>query len=606
MSAPRWWRAVEHPATPWVLVCVAVLLASPAFRVGLLFEDWGQRMLLAGDAFDPLAMFRVARDPAELAQARDIGLAPWWSDPELRLAFFRPLSVLTHRLDWRLWPTHPWVCVAHTFAWWALAAFAAWRAYLRLLPSRGAAVLATFAWAADDARGTAVGWLANRNTLVASAFGLGAVALHLRARDGGGWAARAAAVALLAAALLSGEAGVGAVLWLVALAACLEPDRRRAAGALAPYALAVVPWLLVWKGLGFGAANSGAYVDPVTDPGRWTLALLERGPVDWAAQWVGPVATAASMTATPLRLAWLAPAVAVCGGVLAWAWPLVRTDARAAASLLGSLLALLPVVSVFPSERVLAFVGFGAAALLGRGLHELAHPPAVAARPWRLATWALAGLALAVGPAGLPLAIDANRAVISLSTAPWDRWPSAGDDLTGLDVVSLTAPCSMCSGYLIPYRLATGRSAPARWRVVAPAWDRVTVVRTGPRALEVSTAHGFAPAPGAASEWFGPIGPHVLAQQLDATFQSWRRPFPPGAVVDVGVFRVTVLSVTDDGRPLRVRLDFERSLDDPALRLVRFSGDRMEDVAAPAVGASVTFAPEPVPFAPPPREDGAR
>jgi hypothetical protein len=363
-AGPWWWRWAGSGWAPWALLAVTLLLGAPAFRVGLLFEDWGQRMLLVGDTFDPLQVFRLARDPEELRAAQGIGLAPWWADPEVRLAFLRPVSALTHRLDWRWWPDAPWAHVLHTFAWWAAAGFAAWRAYLRLLPSRAAAALATFAWAADDARGTAVGWLANRNTFVASAFGLAALALHLRARDTGEAWARWLAVGMLGAALFSAEAGVGACVYLLAVSVALEPRWTARGAPCGRTPSRWVPWLVAWKGLGFGAARSGAYVDPVSEPLRWVVAAAERAPLDWAAQWTGPLATASSMTAFPERVGWLLPAAAVCAAVLGWAAPLARADARSAAALGGSLLALLPVASVFPSERVLAFVGFGASALV--------------------------------------------------------------------------------------------------------------------------------------------------------------------------------------------------------------------------------------------------
>jgi hypothetical protein len=593
---PWWWRAAGHPATPFVLLGLVLVLGAPAFRVGLLFEDWGQRALLSAPTFDPTATFRLARDPEELRAAQAIGLAPWWSDPELRLAFLRPLSAWTHRLDWQWWPELPVLRVVHTFAWWALASFAAWRAYLRLLPSRSAAVLATFAWAADDARAIAVGWLANRNTLVAAAFGLGAVALHLRWRETRAARDQLAAVALLAAALFSAEAAVGAVLYLAVAAVVLESGVRNIGRAGLPYLAAVVPWVVVWKGSSFGAARSGSYFDPVGEPLLWLSAGVRHAPISFAAQWTGPLGTAWSFTAPPWNLAWSGLAVAVCAFVWAWARPLVAVDDRMRFAWLGAVASLLPIAAVFPSERVLAFVGFGASALLARALHDLVESPALRPRPWRLATRALALPALVLGPLALPFAIDANRAVLRLTTEPWDGWAEDDATLPQADVVSLTAPCSMCSGYLLYYREGLGLPVPRSWRVVAASWDRVRITRTGPRTLDVEPAQGFAAPPGTAAEAHGVMGPHLLVQQLDATFQSGRTPFPIGASVDVGTFVATVRSRTADLRPLRVELRFGTDLDDPSLRLVRYTSGHMVDVAPPAVGETVELAPEAVPF----------
>jgi hypothetical protein len=86
----------------------------------------------------------------------------------------------------------------------------------------------------------------------------------------------------------------------------------------------------------------------------------------------------------------------------------------------------------------------------------------------------------------------------------------------------------------------------------------------------------------------------VLAQQLDATFQAWREPFPVGTTVDVGAFVARVDTLTADGRPARVTL----TLDGGPVRFVRYTDGRMVDVALPPVGGSLVFEPEGVPFAP--------
>ncbi|MDP7112513.1 MAG: hypothetical protein QGH45_11140, partial [Myxococcota bacterium] len=92
------------------LVC---LLSLPTLGFGLMADDHVHRLviqtwqgkvtlppLLDTDMRHPLldtfVFFRG--DPALAAEVEEQGLLPWWAAPDLKAAFFRPLSVVTHML----------------------------------------------------------------------------------------------------------------------------------------------------------------------------------------------------------------------------------------------------------------------------------------------------------------------------------------------------------------------------------------------------------------------------------------------------------------------------------------------------------------------------
>ena len=85
-----------------------MLLCLPALGVGWQSDDYFHRVVLRGDVetgYSPLELFSVMRHgPEVLRQYVDLGLFPWWTSEELRLAFFRYLSSATQWLDYRLWP----------------------------------------------------------------------------------------------------------------------------------------------------------------------------------------------------------------------------------------------------------------------------------------------------------------------------------------------------------------------------------------------------------------------------------------------------------------------------------------------------------------------
>ena len=74
-------------------------------------HDYYHRTVLLGtlrfrDLFGPpVEMFRFFRgDPIRTGRVMDFGLFPWWTDPTIKGEFLQALTVLTHRLDYALWP----------------------------------------------------------------------------------------------------------------------------------------------------------------------------------------------------------------------------------------------------------------------------------------------------------------------------------------------------------------------------------------------------------------------------------------------------------------------------------------------------------------------
>ena len=104
--------------------------------------------------------------------------------PDFRMSFWRPLSSLTHVLDHVLWPRSFVLAHAQSMLW-----FAALLAVVAVLYRRfhvpWIAHLALLLYALDDARGWVLGWVANRNALVAATLAFAALAVHDRVRRDG-------------------------------------------------------------------------------------------------------------------------------------------------------------------------------------------------------------------------------------------------------------------------------------------------------------------------------------------------------------------------------------------------------------------------------------
>ena len=230
---------------PFAAAGLSVLLAMPAVGVGWVLDDYYHRTVLLERSRlrdllgPPSEMFRFFRgDPDRTGRLMDIGLFPWWTDPNLKAEFLQALTVLTHRLDYALWPDSPDADACPQ----PVLARDRGACHGVLLPAdtwhklgggcRGVAVRG------GRRAGATVGFLANRNVLVAATFGVSALIAHDRARRDGSRLAGLLAPLLLMAALFAKEEGIGTCAYLAAYALFVDP-RGRWRGVPGP--LAVMP-----------------------------------------------------------------------------------------------------------------------------------------------------------------------------------------------------------------------------------------------------------------------------------------------------------------------------------------------------------------------------
>lgn len=308
------------------------------------------------------------------------GGLPWYTLPELRISFWRPLASLLAQGEHMLSGGRAWVAHLHSGLWFVALVVLVCGLYARLIPA--AAPLAALVFALDEVHTLPVLWAANRNALVAAVFGVGALGLHLRAREQGDRRAAVGAWLCLVGALGAGEAGLGAFAYLAAYEGFGRSDPwSRRMKALAPALGLGLLWAALYKAQGFGSSGSTLYVDPVGEPWAWLGQAPEK-----SARLAG-----ALLTGWSADLGLFAPALrgaqAVVGGlaVLGAAalgrvlWPELRPEERRALRWLGpgALGATVPVLSTFALDRLLLWASLAAAVAVAAGLE------AAGRRGWR-------------------------------------------------------------------------------------------------------------------------------------------------------------------------------------------------------------------------------
>jgi hypothetical protein len=590
-----WWRdelAVRIKAglashrLPVFLALLAALLTLPTLWQGWVADDLIHRqILLATDLPAALRGLFVFVDPGEGLQLMDLdvdlGTMPWWSLSGLHISFFRPLSALTHWLDYRLWPASSLWMHAQNVIWYAAICGLATRLYRRLMGFTWAAGLAALFFALDPLHLGAVAWLANRNVLLSLFFSLAALLFHDRWRrhawPPGAWLAPIS----LALALLSAESAVATAGFLLAHALFLDQDTwRRRVRALLPYGLVLLVWGLVYQQLGYGAWGSGFYTDPLREPARYASAVLERGPILLLAQWLGLIPLPYNLLSAPAaRVVWIL-ALLFLASLALLLLPLIRRDPVASFLALGMLVAVVPTCAInLLSGRLLPFVGFGAMGLLAQFVQGVADGAAwrPARRAWRagarLLFVGLLGLHAFLPPLLAPVTVRATTAIQTVIDRVTDLGPLP--EVEGKDVVVVNAPSPFHFIYYPSTRVLQGRPMPAHLRTLASGYGAVEVSRLDDRTLSLRPAGGYLLPPGTLSgDGANPAPPlHTvyMYQHLSLFFRSDAYPLTLGYRVELTGAIFDVIALTDDGRPAEVRVRFTQPLEDPSYTWLQWS-----------------------------------
>jgi hypothetical protein len=576
-----WHRLLTHRWCLPLLAALGMLLASPTLRDGMLGDDFIHLSFMLSPAgpvqsgsFYGLFSF-IDGNPEHIQALKAKGQLTWWASEHGHLAFWRPLTELTHGLDYLLWPQSPALMHLQSLLWYGLLILLLGKLYRAFMPSLLEANLATLLFAISSLHAFVIAWLAARNQLVAGCFTvLTITSFHLWRSGAGrrhGWLAAAA----LALGLLSAEGALATMGYLVAYAVTLDtaPWRKRLA-ALAPLVAMVLMWRLIYEALGYGCAGSGGYIDPGSEPLRFAQALMLRLPAMLLAQLYG-VSTALFITLNhpaQMVLALVATVAIALTGLAGhyfklWSTPLARFWA------LGALLALVPVCAAQANDRLLLTAEIGLNGLLAMWLTTVGTHRRLF-HGWR--SWAPKGVTLLLVAVHLmvyPLALVTWSIVIKgMSVGTLQDEPlaltDAGDN-PSTRVIVLNAPNPMLAYYYPYMRSHFGLSNPASLHVLAGGANEELSLRVlDEHTIELSTRKGF-------MDW--------MSRDVDT------EPFRVGDQVHLGHLNITVLAVSANGTPQTALFRFERPLDDATWQFYAWQGNGFARYKLPDRGVSVTL-----------------
>ncbi len=537
---------LRKPAWDVVLLALLpVLLHAHSFDVGLFLDDFAilGRLQAWREGTPGATWWDLYFLGAYDDRLRFSGVLPWWTDEGIRLHFFRPLAAATHALDVLLWPKHPWLMHVHSALWLSAATLSA-RSLFALFAQRRASTIAAVVFATSYVHAWPVGWVSNRNALIALTLGALALGAYVRARRRGRIPWLGASWFL--GSLLAAEAGIAALGYIIAyeMTDGRALRERRLAGAALVVAV-VVGWRLAYSHLEFGALGSGTYIDPLHAPAAFMSLAPER---------LGALVRFLSNPAQSLTNVEGSLQIVVEVALLALAIPVVRFGLEASRRLwlIGAALCLIPVLTSIAQPRLLGFSVLGIAPLIAGAMVELWSRE----RVWsRLLAAALAALHLVLSP----LQAGSTVKQASLGEGPQLGEPGVElGNLKGKNLVILNAPTLVIAQQVTVARAQASLDAPAFLWILSVGEVELeregccTVIATDPAGL--------------------------FRERWSATYRGRHVSFSPGDRVKTLAFEAEILEASQDGLATSVAFRFDGPLRSKQYVLAQWNGEDFEVV----------------------------
>jgi hypothetical protein len=555
-------RAVQFlrsPRLPWVLAALSLILTMRAVGIGFQADDHVLSYYARHDAHS-FSLF--AGSPAEVQRMRSIGAFAWWTSPRLSFELLRPLSSLTHRIEFRLWPNAAWAMHASSNLIYAVLVLVVAQLYRRFLPDAALAGLAALIFTVDEGHAPAVGWLASRNTVLSALFALLALAVHIRAREQRRPALHALAALCVALGLAAGEGGLMALALLFAYACVYESGSwLRRIASLAPELGVFAVWGAVYATGGYGMHGTSWYreLDPPLD-------FLLQGIADvplWLFGLLGPSVLAPATAVPPLLSRSIALAIALpLLALLVRYTPASKPNRFFALSVVCCLPALF---ATQPQERLLLIASFGGAGLIAGFIDAALRSRERLVRG--------AGRAAAVLHVGLaPLLLVATLG----ATAPFENGTQAMVAAVPAppprEVVFVNTPCELlASWFSIILQDGPAGRLPASHHQLYAGSSALDIVRVDATTLEITPEHGWGRIP----------FERILSNPRDAP--------RAGAEIEFTNLHVSVLQTNERHMPSRVRFRFPSRLESPERKWLVWQGTRPMPWRPPSIGERVSL-----------------
>jgi len=532
---------------------LSLCLLSPALWLGLQLDDYFHWSLVTGQSLVPMAadqggvfgLFNFIDGNSERThKLMDVGMIPWWTLDSVQYAFWRPVSELTHAIDYGLLTSFPWLMHVHGLVYFVALLYVAAKLFedIQGQAMSTAACWAFWVFALAYSHGVPAAWLANRNAVLATLFVVLTLRAHHRWRQSECYGALGWAVLFFCAGLLSGELAVSAGLYLFSYALFIDKSSLvQRFMSLVPYGLLGVVWLLFRAGMEYGAKNSGHYIDPSYDALLFIQVLGERAVTLLAANFFALPPELLSLVPSGPKFIVQCVLLVLLSIVIA---PLVIDDRRARFWLLGLLLCVLPVCATIPHSRLLMCVSIGGAGLLGLLFARWWQDWKAGAKHWLVFPMIVVLLfaQFILSPLLLPLEAASIRLAMDGSLNSGAKNLPINDSNTNDTIVLINPPMSSVAGYISGVRAFAGLPIAKYTLPLVSGRQGVTLAMVDEYAFDITSEHGLYDA------------------HNEGLLRDPNQGFSVGDEVVTEQVTVTIIAVSDANVPTTARFRFQQSV----------------------------------------------
>ena len=568
-----------------ILVLAGVANNARSLNWGFIWDDYALQLLIRHPApehgIHPWSIYDFGGRLEPGHPFYDSGAFPWWTDADFKVRFFRPVTSVSIWLDYVVYGD--WARGYHITSLLLFAVFLAlaYRLFVNLGVPPAAALWALAFLGLHGAHCLPVGWISNRNELLAALLTTATLLLLDTWRR----TRRAALLPAVGACFLlaCGAKESGLAAFPIAVAYLFFFDRqerirdRRAQlrrllsnPALWTLTLLAAAFVLFYVSAGYGT-RSNLYSAPWPDTAHYLTrlaVLLVAAPLSLFFGFATDILSA-SPESIPVVIAIGVPVLATTFWIVNRAvgdQPLARFAAC------WIFVALLPAAGGDISDRLLPTATIGSAILLGLFMQRIGSLRAC----WAARQYPRVILGVLFVLTGIVEAIPmmAYRSSFVYQVGATDRDLTLSAELTPRPdtpqtAILLNSPTTLSALEFLPTWRAAYDDLETRVFALQFARRKVTWTRTSADAMTLTA----------------PDTP-FLTNRFEHLYQTRSAPLRAGDTFETALFTATIRE-TDEAGVRTVEFKFKCDLDDPAYRFLVFQNDKFVRVAPPAVGKTM-------------------
>ena len=561
------------------MVAIAILYKTTG--TAFTTDDWYQMSVLENSLPYPpdthslfgLFSFYDGNPDRMRAMIETAGL-PWWTDPELLISFFRPLSEATHWLDHKLWPANGYWIHWHSILWYLLLISAVWLMARRIQGANWITGLGLLIYTVDAGHIAATGWIANRNALIATFLGSLVIYFYHRLQSEQWQPGKYLAPLFMILALLAGEAALATFLFLFAYAITIKQGSLlQRIYSLIPYIAIGFIWLIAYYQLGFGTSHSGFYADPGNDALGALQQIAQRWPIAMLSQLSGIPVHFFSKNISPTEIFMIT--IAVIGLLLIY-YPVIKNSSTARFWFISIALSLVLVCTTGLFDRLFIFSSIGTSLLIAETIAYYLQKKAFNKKIMQLTGYALSlwllVATLIIDPVFSSFFVHKNAARIQPPKAHLTQ-ALEQRDIEKTNVVLLKAGASMSSIRYMLKNTYQGNPTPKAIWSLGFADSELRVTRTDANTLTVATANGFA----------NPNKP------LYSVFRSHNYPFTVGDTLEFPDLSIRILEVDQYKMPKTASFHFKEPIESEEFIFLAWIDKTYKAITLPTIGESISL-----------------